>query len=122
MQERLEAAEIWFLRRMLGISWLDQISNETVLRKADTRRELIKMITVRQMKFLGHVNRKEEIEYLAMTGKIAGKRARGRERITFMNSIIRRMGGSWTTCEVLQASKDRRTWTDIIANVERHGT
>ena len=122
MQERLEAAEVWFLRRMLSISWLDRMTNDMVLRKAGTRRELIKMITMRQMRFLGHVNRKEKIEYLAMTGKIAGKRARGRQRMTFMNSIIRRMGGSWTACEVLQASKERRTWTDIIANVERHGT
>ena len=122
MQKRLEAAEIWFFRRMLGISWFDRLSNETVLRKADTRRELMKMITVRQMRFLGHVNRKEKIEYLAMTGKIAGIRARGRQRMTFMSSIIRRMGVSWIACEVLQASKDRRNWTDIIANVERHGT
>ena len=109
MQERLEAAEIWFLRRMLSISWLDRMTNDMVLRKAGTRRELIKMITMRQMRFLGHVNRKEKIEYLAMTGKIAGKRARGRQRMTFMNSIIRRMGVSWTACEVLQASKERRT-------------
>ena len=42
--------------------------------------------------------------------------------MTFMSSIIRRMGVSWTACEALQVSKDRRTWTDIIANVERHGT
>ena len=82
----------------------------------------MKMITVRQMRFLGHVNRKEKIEYLAMKGKNLGNRGRGRRRMTFMSSIIRRMGVSWTACEVLQASKDRRTWTDIIANVERHGT
>ena len=42
--------------------------------------------------------------------------------MTFMSSIIRRMEVSWTSCEVLQASKDRRAWTDIIANVEQHGT
>ena len=48
------------------------MSNETVLRKADTRRELMTMITVRQMRFLGHVNRKEKIEYLAMTEKLQG--------------------------------------------------
>ena len=107
---------------MLGISWLNRLSNETVLRKADTRGEVMKMITVRQLRFLGHFNRKEKIEYLAMTGKIAGIRARGRQRMKFMNSIIRRMGVSWPACEVLQASKDRRNWTDIIANVERHGT
>ena len=76
---------------MPSISWLDRLSNQTVLRKADTRRELMKMITVKQMRVLGHVNRKEKIEYLAMTGKNAGKRARGRQRMTFISSIIRRM-------------------------------
>ena len=30
MQERLEAAEVWFLRRMLSISWLDRMMNEAV--------------------------------------------------------------------------------------------
>ena len=43
-----------------------------ILRKADTRIELMKMITVRQMKFLGHVNKKKKIEYLAMTRKLQG--------------------------------------------------
>ena len=51
MQERIEATERWLLGRMLSISWLDIMTNEIVLRKADTRRELIKMITVRQMRF-----------------------------------------------------------------------
>ena len=51
MQERLEAVEVWFLRRMLSISWLDRMTNDMVLRKAGTRRELIKMITMRQVKF-----------------------------------------------------------------------
>ena len=76
------------------------------------------MITTRQLRFLGHVNRKETLEYLAMTGKIEGKRARGRQRMTLMSNIIRRMGGPWTACEVLQATKEIRNWTDIIANVE----
>ena len=58
MRERPEAAEIWFLRRMLSISWLDRLSNEKVLRKADTRRKIIKMTTVRHIRFLGHVHRK----------------------------------------------------------------
>ena len=46
--------------------------NETVSRKAGTRRELINMITIRQITFLGHVNRKEKIENLAMTEKLQG--------------------------------------------------
>ena len=93
MQERLEAAEIWFFKRMPNISWRDRMTNEAILRKANTRRTLMTIITTRQLSFLGHVNRKETIEYLAMTAKIEGKRARGRQRMTLMSNFIRRMGG-----------------------------
>ena len=108
MQERLEAAEIWFLKRMLNISWMDCMTNEAILKKANTRRALMTMIITRQPRCLGYVNSKETIEYLAMTGKIEGKKARGRQRMTLMSNIIRRMGGTWTACEVLQASKEKK--------------
>ena len=72
MQERLEAAEIWFLKRMLEISWTDLVTNEAILRKTHTGRSLMKMITTRQLPFLGHVNRKETVEYLAMMGRSKG--------------------------------------------------
>ena len=87
------------------------MTHEAILRKANTRRAPMTMITTRQLRFLGHVNRKETIEYLAMTGKIDGKRVRGRQRMTLMSNIIRRMGGTWTACEVLQASKERRNFS-----------
>ena len=63
MQERLEAAEIWFFKRMLNISWMGRMTNEAIFRKANARRALMTMITTRQLRFLGHVNRKETIEY-----------------------------------------------------------
>ena len=74
MQERPEAAEIWLPRTMLSISWLYRMHNETVLRKADTRRELMTMINARQTRFLGHFNRMDKIEHSAMTGKLQGNK------------------------------------------------
>ena len=35
-------------------------------------------ISVREMRFLGHVIRNDGLENLALTGKIEGKRGRGR--------------------------------------------
>ena len=69
MQERLEAVEIWFLK-------MDRMTNEAILRNANTERALMNMITARKLRFLGHINRKEVIEYNAMTGKIEGKRTK----------------------------------------------
>ena len=56
------------------------MSNDGVLAKAGTRRKLVETIRKRQLQFSGHVFRKEEPEDVAITGKIEGKRARGRQR------------------------------------------
>ena len=44
LQKKLEATEMWLLRRMLRISWAAKISIEKVLREADTTRSLINKI------------------------------------------------------------------------------
>jgi len=63
------------------ISWTDKLTNDAVLLKADTQRSLLKVIKSRQIRFLGHVLRKNELEAIALTGKIEGKRARGRQDV-----------------------------------------
>ena len=71
LRKRLESCEMWFLRRMMRISWTDKLTNEEVLQRAGVERKLIGEIT-RQMRFLGHVIRKDGLENLALTGKIEG--------------------------------------------------
>ena len=39
MKKRTEAAEMWFLRRMLRTSWIDKVNNEEVLRKTGVKRK-----------------------------------------------------------------------------------
>ncbi|GFS07800.1 endonuclease-reverse transcriptase [Elysia marginata] len=80
MEAKLEATELWFLRRMLRISWTERKSNETVLIEANSSRSLIKTIRKRQATFLGHVMRREKLEHLITTGKLDGKRGRGKQR------------------------------------------
>ena len=49
------------------------------------------------MKFIGYVVRKDGLEVLALTGKIQGKRSRGRKRmfwLTSLNEWIREREGS----------------------------
>ena len=42
IENRLKATEMWFLRRMLRISYVDKIRNEEVLDRAGTTRSLVK--------------------------------------------------------------------------------
>ena len=87
MEKRLQSVEMWFYRRMLRISWTDRMSNSDVLSKADTERTLVKGIRRQQLQFLGHVLRKQELEDIALTGKIEGKRARGMQRLTYISAL-----------------------------------
>ena len=115
IERRIAAAEMWFFRRILKVSWTERVSNDEVLRRAGVERSLLKSIRKRQLEFLGHIMRKEGLENLSITGKIDGRRSRGRQRLTYIGSISK-----WTNRteqNILKATKDRRMWKSIIANV-----
>ena len=49
LMKQLEAIEMWFLRRMLRISYKDRVTNEEVLRRAKVDKTLMKDIVKRQI-------------------------------------------------------------------------
>jgi len=98
MESQLEAAEIWFLQRMLRIAWTDKVSNDQVLQRANTSRNPLKVIVSRQIRFVGHVMRKNQLEAVALTGMIEGKRAR-----------------------LLEEDKGKRSWTGYLPHVKING-
>ena len=87
MQKRLEATEMWFLRRMMRVSWTDHVTNEDVLERTRSSRTLLQTIAKRQICFLGHILRKNALETVVFTGAVEGRRARGRhrQRLTFLS-------------------------------------
>ena len=80
---------MWFLRRMMKIPRTDNVSNEEVLRKAGVQRKMIREMLIRQLKFMGHITRKEGLENLTLTGKNLGMRGRGRKRILWIDVVCR---------------------------------
>ena len=97
MQKKLDAFEIWLYRRMLRISWKDMVTNEEVYRRMNIKQSLLVDIVRRQMSFLGHVLRKEEMEHLVVTGFVDGK---------FTNK---------PPMELLRLAKDRVVWSKLCA-------
>ena len=87
IENRLKVTEMWFLRRMLRISYVDKIRNEEVLERAGTTRSLVKKTRKRQAVFFGHVMRRKELEHLVTTRKMDGKRSRGRQREKILDSM-----------------------------------
>ena len=73
-----------------------------------TEKKLLKNVMNTQLQFFGHVMRKQKLEHVVICGKIRGKRARGRQRLKFMDQLKDVLGGS--TEEILRAVNDRDGW------------
>jgi len=87
---------------MLHIALTDKVSNEEVLQRANTSRNLLKIIVNRPIRFIGHIVRKSQLEVIALTGMIEGKSARGRQRKTFMNWLSFACGEQWKINDILK--------------------
>ena len=88
-KHRIEPVEMWFYRRILRIPRTALETNEKVLQKTNQKRNLLRCIEKRQLKFVGHVIRKEKIENLALSGILPGKRAGSSQRYTFTKTLTR---------------------------------
>ena len=116
MRKRLQAAEMWFYRRMLRVPWTARRTNQEILQRAGVSREVMTIIRKRQLGFLGHILRGNGREKDCLLGMVEGRRARGRQRTKFMDGIKEIIG-----CErmdgVLRLAEDRSAWRSIVANI-----
>ena len=111
--KKLEAAEMWFLRRMQKISWKEKKSNEETVKSAIGSRNLLAKVMQRQTSFFGHIMRKQGIEQVVTTCKIDGKRKRGRRPTQFLDQIMR-----WTNSQSVADVMNRvRSRTLTVAKV-----
>jgi hypothetical protein len=112
---------MWFLRRMMKVPWTAKVSNKIILQMANETRTLIKDIRKRQSDFFGHIVRKEQIEHIVITGKISGRRDRGRQREKNLDGLANWLGERSIT-EMINKARDRNGWRCMTANVCRLGT
>ena len=91
MRERLEAAEMWFYRRILRISYTQHVTNERVLERMSAERELIKTIRVQQMKFFGHIMRNKEVESMIITAREDWRQKKSRKAKTDVHQELEQL-------------------------------
>ena len=115
----LEAAEHWFLTRMLRIPWTDEVSTCEVFRRVGVWKGLMQDIICRQMAFLGYVIRKDELEKLVLTEYVEGTRDRGKQGETFLTYLNKRKG--LKPSEMKRQAIDRDMWIQLCkAAVPNH--
>ena len=115
-RRRMEAAEIWLLRRMLRISWTARRTDQQVLEKARISRSLLTAIRQRQLRYLGHVFRGSNLEKDCLLDMIESTIAKGRQSIKLMDGV-KEVTGCRNISKTIKAAKDRSKWLNVVANI-----
>ena len=113
-ERRVEAAELWFYRRVLRVKWTDRRSNESILNELGTTRKLLVLIQRRKLKYVGHAVRNERTDLMStvLQGKVEGKRNRGRPPASLARNITNISGKKLQ--EVVRLSQDREGWRRLV--------
>jgi len=79
----------------------------------------MKRIRQQQLAFLGHVLRRHGLENLVVPGRVEGRRARGRQRLKYMDSLCAPWKDNVSLTQLIRASD---LWHRMVANVVNDGT
>ena len=75
---RIDAFELWCLRRLLRVPWTAKRSNQSILQEINPGISLEGMMLKLKLQYFGHLmERVESLEKTLMLGGIGGRRRRG---------------------------------------------
>ena len=52
-EKKIEAAEMWFYRRLLRVKWTEKRTNQSVLKEIGSPKQMLETINVRKLKYVG---------------------------------------------------------------------
>ena len=114
-KDKIEAAEMWFYRRLLRIKWTDKRTNESILKELSVQRQLLIEIDKRRLRYVGHANRSQHTPLMTTVfqGKIDGERRRGRPPVSYSGNLKEACGLGLQ--QIVQSSRDRERWRSVVA-------
>ena len=77
---------------MLRITWTDKVNTCGVFQRASVGKGLMQYMIRKQITFLGHVIRKDELEKVVLTGYVEGTHDRGKQRETLLTYLNKHKG------------------------------
>ena len=86
--QRIDAFEVWYLRRLSRVPWTARRSNQSMLKEISPEYSLEGLLLKLKLQYFGHLNwRTDSLEKTLMLGKIEGRRRRGRQRMRWLDGI-----------------------------------
>ena len=117
---RIDAFELWYWRRLLGVPWTARKSNQSILKEISPGYSLQGLMLT--LKFQsGHLMRRTDtLEKTLMLEMIEDKRRRGWQRMRWLYSIIDLMDMNLN--KFWETLKDKGAWCAAVHRVSKSQT
>ena len=86
-RQRIDAFELWCLRRLLRVPWTAKRSNQSILEEMNPEYSLEGLMLKLKLQYFGHLmQRVDSLEEKLMLGKTEGRR-RGQQRMRWLDGV-----------------------------------
>ena len=119
-----EATEMWYCRRMLELSLMENFSNEKVLNRAEAKRDMMRVIRRRQLRCLGYAMRRQQTKAIAW---LEGSMAEGEEENLKSNfwislqKLLEEELDRWKRCRWRAGEKTSDLWWPTSLGIQNRG-
>ena len=116
LQRKILTTEMRCYRAVLGISYLDHVTNENIRNRIkiyiQNYEDLLSTVNKRKLQWYGHVTRSDGLSKIILQGTVEGKRRRGRQKKKWADNIEEWTGKTFAETQAI--AHDRDKWRRLI--------